>query len=267
MTKSSIFLGAAFAAALVVTLSGCASTDQSASNASRAIARVTSAYANPTPPDGGTFGAVPATAYAAMEDDGLKLPAVPTAKIDPKFLRQRVIYASDYEPGTVVVDTPHRFLYVVERGGTAMRYGIGVGKDGFSWSGEAKIGDKQHWPKWFPPNEMIDRRPDLEPYRGVGMDPGLTNPLGARALYLHQNGRDTLYRLHGSPEWWSIGKAMSSGCIRLINQDIIDLYERVPPGARVVVLQGKERMVDLNKPAKKSASAKSAAIKTKSKKS
>ncbi|KAB0682916.1 L,D-transpeptidase [Aureimonas leprariae] len=242
--------------ALAATLlgSGCAtSSRQSAgvvSDTTAAVARIT-AYVSPTVEDDRTFGATPLEAYGATEDDGFHLPAIPVKKIDPQFLRQRVVYDSGgYEEGTVVVDTPHRFLYVVERGGTAMRYGIGVGKDGFSWAGEARIGDKQHWPRWFPPMEMIERRKDLSKFKdGKGMDPGPMNPLGSRALYLHQNGRDTLYRLHGNPEWQSIGKAASSGCIRLINQDIIDLYERVPLGARVVVLQGAERMVEPKAPA------------------
>ncbi|MCQ8782263.1 L,D-transpeptidase [Mangrovibrevibacter kandeliae] len=240
MNFRTLLAGGLLAAAAL--LSACGSAQHA--SISTLPARVT-AYVTPdgAPLDGGTMDAAPASAYAARTDDGFNLPAIPYNKVDPKFRRQRVVYDGGYEPGTVVVDTANRFLYVVERGGTAMRYGIGVGKDGFSWSGEATIGDKQHWPKWFPPNEMIDRRPDLEEYRGVGMGPGVTNPLGARALYLYQGNKDTLYRLHGSPEWWSIGKAMSSGCIRLMNQDIIDLYERVPLGAKVVVLQGNERMV------------------------
>lgn len=243
----SLSLGAAFLS--LAALAGCATSQQSAQRstptmAPTAVSRIT-AYAAPSL-GAADEGAAPVTAYSALTDAGFALPAVPTEKIDPQFLRQRVVYdAGGYEPGTVVVDTAKRFLYVVEKGGTAMRYGIGVGKAGFSWAGEAKIGDKQHWPRWFPPMEMIDRREDLEEYRdGKGMDAGLANPLGARALYLYQGKTDTLYRLHGTPEWQSIGTAASSGCIRLINQDILDLYERVPLGARVVVLQGNERLVD-----------------------
>nr|WP_244639598.1 L,D-transpeptidase [Aureimonas endophytica] len=253
MSRKILAAGFALAATL---MAGCATTNPEqpklAAELPAAVARIT-AYAAPATYEDRSFGATPIEAYAATEDDGFKLPAIPVKKIDPQFLRQRVVYdAGGYDEGTVVVDTPHRFLYVIERGGTAMRYGIGVGKDGFSWSGEAVIGDKQHWPRWFPPMEMIERRKDLTKFKdGKGMDPGPMNPLGARALYLHQNGRDTLYRLHGNPEWQSIGKAASSGCIRLMNQDIIDLYERVPLGARVVVLQGSERMVE-PKPAVKS---------------
>ena len=127
---------------------------------------------------------------------------------------------------------------LIQPGGKAMRYGIGVGKAGFEWSGSAHIGWKQKWPKWTPPEEMIERRPDLRKWGAAngGMPGGPTNPLGARALYLMQGGQDTLYRLHGTPEWNSIGTAASSGCIRLMNQDVIDLYKRVPNGAKVIVL-------------------------------
>ena len=192
----------------------------------------------------GPLGPVQLAAYAAVEDGGFQLPAIPAEQIDPQFLRQRVVYeAPGFAPGTVIVDTGPHFLYVVEARGTAMRYGIGIGKAGFDWSGEADIRDKQHWPKWFPPVEMIERRPELAPYGNeVGMNPGLMNPLGARALYLWQDNKDTLYRLHGTPEWWSIGKSVSSGCIRLINQDVMDLYERVPMDARVIVLNPGETL-------------------------
>ena len=166
----------------------------------------------------------------------------PGATIDPLYLPQRVAYSGGQAPGTIVISTTDRFLYLVGSGGSAMRYGIGVGRAGFSWAGDAYVNSKQHWPKWHPPAEMIDRKPELEEYRNGGMDPGLTNPLGARALYLFQNGRDTLFRIHGTPEWWTIGTAASSGCIRMINQDVIDLYERVPLKAKVIVKQGNERL-------------------------
>jgi lipoprotein-anchoring transpeptidase ErfK/SrfK len=177
--------------------------------------------------------------YAPVEDGGFSIPAVPFEKIDPRFYRQRVIDPTGEAPGTIVVDTPSRFLYVVEPGGTAMRYGVGIGRDGFAWQGEGVIHWRQAWPRWKPPNEMVARQPSLERYSiaNGGMAPGLKNPLGARALYIFQNGEDTLYRLHGSPEWDSIGKAVSSGCVRLMNQDVIDLYDRVPYKARIVVWQ------------------------------
>ena len=142
-------------------------------------------------------------------------------------------------PGTIVVDTPNRFLYLVEEGGTAVRYGVGIGRTGFSWEGRGVVHWRQHWPRWKPPAEMIARQPELERYSVAngGMEPGIQNPLGARALYIHQGDQDTLYRLHGSPEWWTIGKAVSSGCVRFVNQDVIDLYERVPHHAPIVVRQ------------------------------
>lgn len=183
--------------------------------------------------------------YAAVEDNGHLIPAVPYQKMDPKYYRQRVTDPTGELPGTVVVDTPGRFLYVVEPGGTAMRYGVGIGRDGFAWQGEGVIHWRQPWPRWKPPADMIARQPHLARFsvENGGMDPGVKNPLGARALYIFQNGQDTLYRLHGSPEWDSIGKATSSGCVRLVNQDVIDLYTRVPYHARIVVHQEKLRSV------------------------
>jgi lipoprotein-anchoring transpeptidase ErfK/SrfK len=177
--------------------------------------------------------------YGEVYDGGRVIPAVPYTQIDPRYYRQRVVDPTGQPPGTIVVDTPSRFLYLVESGGTAMRYGVGIGREGFAWQGTGVIQWRQKWPKWTPPEDMIRRRPDLAKYSADngGMPPGLDNPLGARALYIFQNGEDTLYRLHGSPEWQSIGKAVSSGCVRLLNQDIIDLYERVPNKARVLVWQ------------------------------
>ncbi|MDW9610773.1 L,D-transpeptidase family protein [Sinorhizobium medicae] len=177
--------------------------------------------------------------YAAFEDGGHFVPAIPYQDMDPKYYRQRVADPTGEKVGTVVVDTPNRFLYLVEEGGTAMRYGVGIGRDGFAWKGEGIIHWRQPWPRWKPPAEMIARQPELEIYSVAngGMDPGIMNPLGARALYIFQNRQDTLYRLHGSPEWQSIGKSVSSGCVRLINHDIVDLYDRVPYHARIVVHQ------------------------------
>ena len=177
--------------------------------------------------------------YGEIYDGGYVIPAVPYQKINPRFYRQRVLDPTGQPPGTIVVDTPSRFLYLVEPGGTAMRYGVGIGREGFAWQGTGVIQWRQKWPKWTPPEEMIARQPELVKYSAAngGMPPGLKNPLGARALYIFQNGEDTLYRLHGSPEWNSIGKAVSSGCVRLMNQDIIDLYERVPTKAKILVWQ------------------------------
>jgi lipoprotein-anchoring transpeptidase ErfK/SrfK len=182
--------------------------------------------------DGGA--AMFSNAYGGKSDAGYQLPPVPLAKLPAQYRRQTVTYQTSEKPGTVIVDTQAKHLYYVMGGGKAMRYGIGVGREGFEWKGTSRIAMKKEWPVWTPPPEMIKRRPDLAKYRG-GMDPGLDNALGARAMYLFNKKGDTGYRLHGTPEWWSIGKAMSSGCIRLINQDVIDLYSRVEVGAKVIV--------------------------------
>lgn len=178
--------------------------------------------------------------YGVTKDAGYTLPAIPINRLNSKFHRQIVSYRTTESAGTIVVDTPHRFLYYLLPGGKAVRYGIGVGKQGFAWEGTAYVAWKQEWPTWHPPKEMAVRKPDIAKYVEDGMGPGLSNPLGARAMYLfNEDGQDTLFRLHGTPIWSSIGTAASSGCIRLINQDIIDLYDRVRPGrrAKVVVLQ------------------------------
>jgi len=180
----------------------------------------------------------PDVMYASLTDGGFVVPAVPYQKVKPQFRRQIVVNPTGEAPGTIVVHTQERMLYLVQEGGDAIRYGVGLGREGFAWAGRAVIQWKQKWPKWTPPDEMIGRQPELAKYSAAngGMPGGLDNPLGARALYIYQNGRDTGYRLHGSPEWWSIGQAMSSGCVRLINQDIIDLYSRVSKRNPVVVV-------------------------------
>ncbi len=174
--------------------------------------------------------------YGAMQDGGWQLAAVNTATVNPIYLRQRVSNPTGERAGVIVVDTASKFLYLTEERGTAMRYGVGVGRDGFSWSGRAIVDRKQEWPKWHPPPEMMARDPEAAKWP-EGMPGGITNPLGARALYLAQNGKDTYFRIHGTTQPKSIGQAMSSGCIRLFNQDIIDLYNRVPIGTEVVVTQ------------------------------
>lgn len=176
--------------------------------------------------------------YFAMPEERFPLPAVDVSKMDRRYWRTDVDYATQHRPGTIVVDTPNRYLYHVKQGGSATRYGVGVGRQGFSWAGAAIVAYKREWPRWTPPDEMVARQPALEPYSiaNGGMDPGLKNPLGARALYIHQGGKDTLYRVHGSPEAWSIGKAVSSGCIRLVNQDIIHLHAEVRDGSPIVVI-------------------------------
>ena len=173
--------------------------------------------------------------YASRIDGGFRIPAIPYRSIDPKYLRQRVDLQTRERPGTVIVDPYNRFLYLVEPGGKAMRYGVGVGRQGFLWSGRAYVAWKREWPTWTPTPAMIAREPQYAAYRD-GLEPGIHNPLGARALYIYRDGKDTLYRLHGTNEPRSIGKATSSGCIRLFNQDIIDLYNRVSTNARIVVL-------------------------------
>jgi lipoprotein-anchoring transpeptidase ErfK/SrfK len=156
--------------------------------------------------------------------------------VPPRYRRQMVPHAGKEQPGTIIVDTGNRFLYLVRPGKQAIRYGIGVGRQGFSWWGRAEMRWKAKWPRWTPPAEMVARDPFAAKWAD-GMPGGPNNPLGARALYLFQGNVDTLYRIHGTNDPRSIGKAVSSGCIRLLNIDIIDLYERVTPGARVVVLR------------------------------
>ena len=158
---------------------------------------------------------------------------VPTAEparpaMDPRYLPQVVSYDGKHAPGTIVIDTPNRFLYLVQEDGKAMRYGIGVGRPGFTWAGVKSITRKAEWPDWVPPPEMLQRRPDLPRHMAGGPD----NPLGARAMYLGSS----LYRIHGSNEPWTIGTAVSSGCIRMRNEDVIDLYGRVKVGTKVVVI-------------------------------
>lgn len=173
--------------------------------------------------------------YAARPDERFPIPAVDLRQLDPAFWRTEVADPTGERPGTIVVSTADRYLYLVQEGGRAIRYGVGIGREGFTWQGRGYIARKAEWPTWTPPPEMIRRQPELEQYR-YGQPPGLDNPLGARALYIYrEGGGDTGYRIHGSPEWWSIGHAVSSGCVRLVNQDIIDLYGRVPKGTKVLV--------------------------------
>ncbi|HEV7310067.1 L,D-transpeptidase [Ensifer sp.] len=222
LTRRSLFVGAA---SLLVT--GCATTV-------RPTPAVVPASVPAALPD---RGAVPPM-YYAMPDEPFPIPEVRISEVDPKFWRQEVDYPTDERPGTLIVDTPAKYLYHVLPGGRAMRYGIGVGREGFAWSGRAIVAYKRKWPRWTPPDEMVARQPKLAPYSiaNGGMPPGLKNPLGARALYIHKDGKDTLYRIHGSPEAHSIGKAVSSGCIRLINQDVVYLHDQVRDGSTIVVI-------------------------------
>ena len=185
-----------------------------------------------------------ASVYAAMDAGRFPIPAVRLSDIDPRYLRQIVYFPTREQSGTIVIDPHNHFLYLIQDGGRARRYGVGVGRQGFEWSGAAFIHDKQEWPDWYPPKEMIQRQPELarqmnELRGGLGMPGGPRNPLGARAIYLWQNNKDTLYRIHGTVEPWTIGKSVSSGCIRMINQDVVDLYQRTPVGSKVVVLSAR----------------------------
>ncbi|MDO9439425.1 MAG: L,D-transpeptidase [Beijerinckiaceae bacterium] len=175
--------------------------------------------------------------YASIDTGPFPVPEPDLTEIDPKFYRQEVAYESNQGAGAIVVNTEARFLYLQRENGRAMRYGIGVGKEGLAFSGAGTIQLKREWPRWTPTSTMIAREPERYGPAAGGMEGGPKNPLGARALYLYRNGVDTLYRIHGTNEDWSIGQSISSGCIRLLNHDIIDLYARVPIGTRVVVLQ------------------------------
>ena len=174
--------------------------------------------------------------YGDVIGEPYPVAAMDLRRVDPQYWRQEVPYATGERPGTLVVDTPNRFLYLVLEGGRALRYGIGVGKtEALVFRGTASIGRKAEWPRWTPTRSMIAREPDrYGPYAG-GLPGGPTNPLGPRALYLYKGGNDTLFRLHGTTEPYTIGTNVSSGCIRLMNQDIIDLYNRAQVGAKVIV--------------------------------
>ena len=175
--------------------------------------------------------------YGPVTTEPWPIAGVDLSKVDPRLLRQEVDYATYERPGTIVVDPGRRFLYLVREGGKAMRYGVGVGKtEAFNFQGEAIIGRKAEWPRWTPTKDMIAREPERYGPVADGMDGGPDNPLGPRALYLYRDGRDTLYRLHGTTQPSTIGTKVSSGCVRLFNQDIIDLFGRVPVGTKVIVL-------------------------------
>ena len=154
------------------------------------------------------------------------------SQIEPQFLPQTVAYETKHAPGTIVIDTNNRFLYLVTGNGQARRYGVGVGKPGFEWAGTHKVTRKAEWPRWVPPKEMIAREAAKGHFLPASMDGGPANPLGARAMYLGS----TLYRIHGTNAPWTIGSAVSSGCIRMRNEDVVDLYERVKVGTKVIVM-------------------------------
>ncbi len=214
------------AAALTLTLAGCATGDPQTQS------RL--AYRKGQYESWGYYRRL----YGAITNEPFALPAVKLQQVKPQYFRRPVRNETGHPPGTVVVDTRNFYLYWTQPDGTAMRYGVGLGREGFEWSGQGVIQYKREWPKWTPPAEMIEREPELEKWSADngGMPPGPKNPLGARALYIFQDGRDTLYRVHGSPEAFSIGKAVSSGCVRLLNHDVIDLHRRVPNKSPIVVI-------------------------------
>src|SRR5580658_1923884 len=187
-----------------------------------------------------------AIAYGPINDHGHEIPPLDLTRIDPSLLRQQVAFASPYRPGTIVVMIGERHLYFVEPGGVAMRYSVGVGREeALNFRGNAVIGRKAEWPHCTPTGDMIRRMPIYAHYT-AGLPGGINNPLGARALYLYRGNQDTYFRLHGTNEPDTIGDKVSSGCIRLFNQDIIDLYNRVPVGAPVVVLQEAQAPLSAN---------------------
>jgi lipoprotein-anchoring transpeptidase ErfK/SrfK len=179
-----------------------------------------------------SYRGVPDPSFSARDAQYMAL--VPKVDMDPQFERYEVDYVTSEKPGTIVIYTQDRLLYFVLPDGKAIRYGVGVGDEAFGWTGTADVARVAEWPSWTPPAEMLVRWPHLR-NRAFGMAGGPLNPLGARAIYLYQNGRDTLYRIHGTNEPESIGRASSSGCIRMRNMDVIDLYRRVKVGAKVIV--------------------------------
>jgi len=172
--------------------------------------------------------------YGPLPGERFPIPAVDFRLVNPAYLRRYGDYQTPEPAGTLIVDLAQRVLYFTLPAGKAIRYGVGIARAGFEWSGRGIIEYKREWPTWTPPASMIARQPELEPYRN-GMPAGLDNPLGARALYIFMNGRDTLNRLHGTSDPLTIDKAVSSGCIRLLNQDVIDLYHRVPNHTPILV--------------------------------
>lgn len=190
----------------------------------------------PTAKPPSPFSALDRQRYGEVTGEPFRVPAVSLEDLRPRNLRQLVDNPTREQPGTIVVDPENRFLYLVQEGGKALRYGVGVGREGLAWSGTANVATKRAWPRWTPTQDMIRREPRKYTKWAGGMAGGADNPLGARALYLFKDGKDTLYRIHGTNEPETIGEAVSSGCIRMMNQDVIDLYRRVSAGAKVVVL-------------------------------
>lgn len=185
-----------------------------------------------------TTSGVQQALYGPRPDEKFPLARVPIENIKPELRRTEVAYETHHPAGTVVVDTPAKRLYYVMGGGRAMRYGVGVGRNGYSLAGYAIVGRKAEWPSWTPSPNMLRQQPEKNMKYAGGVPGGPNNPLGARAMYLYQRGHDTMFRIHGTNQPQSIGLAMSSGCIRMMNHDVIDLYSRVNVGDSVYVIQG-----------------------------
>jgi lipoprotein-anchoring transpeptidase ErfK/SrfK len=211
------------AAMLASALAGCSATTGTMAKSRASSTAVTTVPADVT------------LMYGAIYDDRFPIRASNMALVPERFWRQEVTDPTGEPAGTVVVDTTNRFLYHVGVGGRAMRYGVGIGASGFAWSGRAHIAYKREWPTWTPPSDMIKRHPELEIYRR-GMEPGPDNPMGPRALYIHKGNQDTLYRIHGNSDERTIGQAISSGCVRLLPQDIIHLHDNVRSGSPLLVI-------------------------------
>jgi lipoprotein-anchoring transpeptidase ErfK/SrfK len=183
-----------------------------------------------------TAGAFQRGSIATIERQDLVPVAAQRREPDEKFKRRVVRLVTDEAPGTIIIDTNNKFLYLVEGNNRAIRYGVGVGREGFGWSGVVKIGRKQEWPEWRPPAEMRRREAAKGHILPVVQKGGIDNPLGARAMYLYKGGRDTIFRIHGTNQPWTIGLNMSSGCIRMMNKDVEHLYSRAQIGAKVIVI-------------------------------
>ena len=239
-TRRALLAGAA--SSLALGLAGCNTTQpQPVQPAVPAPTNRRGAKPTPAKPEASADELQYQALYAPVAGEKFPVNAIPPRTVPQEFWRAEIDYRSGEAPGTIVIDPKAHYLYYILSNGKAMRYGVGVGREGFAWSGAATINSKQEWPDWYPPIEMIERQPDLKKQTqklqsGIGVAGGPRNPLGARAMYLWQNNKDTLFRIHGTLEPASIGKSVSSGCIRMVNQDVIDLYKRVAIGTKVVVL-------------------------------
>ncbi len=185
---------------------------------------------------GSAAHALPLTGAPSVEQNRLPVVDVASKQPKPEFMRKKVRLDTREAPGTIIIDTNTKYLYYVEGNNRATRYGVGVGRDGFGWGGEVKIGRKAEWPDWRPPATMIRREAAKGRKIPHYVKGGINNPLGARAMYLYKGGRDTIFRIHGTNQPWTIGLNMSSGCIRMMNKDVEHLYSRAPVGTKVIVI-------------------------------